>query len=253
MKFDISRIKAYKACRRQFELKYIDKLEPVEKPEALQVGTNYHKRIENLYKGIESEHDFSKEEAMVEAYKKYIYPKISVQNIIDVEVPFTMPLPNGETFFGRMDGICTDGHVLEHKTTGMEITEEYEYDLQWDEQILAYMYATGCRRMWYTVCRKPNIRLKKNETDEEFFNRMIEWYETDTDSKIRLLEIERTDEEVAEFEKNLFDMVDEINNTKNYYKNTANCFKWGRRCEYAGVCLHYDPEQEYVEYTRRDD
>lgn len=114
---------------------------------------------------------------------------------------------------------------------------------------------TGKRKVWYTVCRKPNIRQKQSETNEEFYNRMVEWYDTDTDSKIRLLEIDRTDEEVEEYRKSLFDMLDTMKQTEeksDYYKNPCHCNMWGRRCEYSSICLSYDPDQEYVDFVKGD-
>ena len=139
--------------------------------------------------------------------------------------------------------------------------EQYEYNLQWDEQILAYMLLTGKRKVWYTVCRKPTIRQKKDETEEEFFRRMVEWYDEDTENKIRLFEIARTDEEVNQFRLELIKMFNEIafaEEQKNhialaaspFYRNTCHCGMWGRRCEYSSVCLHYDPNQEYIEFMK---
>lgn len=254
MTISISRLKAFKACRRLYYLRYIENLEPVEKAEALQIGTNYHKRIEAMYNGEEDidDNDFSKERAMVEAYRKYIYPNFKVKSVEDW---FEFPLKNGDTLVGITDGIAEDGCLVEHKTRGSEITEQYEYDLQWDEQILAYMLATGTRKVYYTICRKPTIRQKQSETEEEFYNRMVAWYDEDTESKIRLLEIYRTDEEVEAFEKDLLYMMDSVipkadADTEEYYRNTCHCNMWGRRCEYSSVCLNYDPEQMYAEFER---
>ena len=149
------------------------------------------------------------------------------------------------------DGIADDGHIVEHKTCSSEITEQYEYNLLWNEQILIYMLMTGMRKVWYTVCRKPTIRQGKNETDEEFFNRMVEWYDTDTESKIRLLEIERTDEEVNNYLKDL-NKLSVVMGMKhiNFYRNTCHCNMWGRRCEYSSICLNYDPNQEYIDFVK---
>ena len=253
MKISISGLRLFKACRRAYDLKYNEGLYPVVTADALVVGSNYHEKIESLYKtGMILNPDYSKESAMAAAYAKYIYPKFKVKA---VEEWFEKPLLTGDVLVGRLDGIAEDGCIVEHKTTSGEITEEYEFNLQWDEQILAYMLATGSRKVWYTVCRKPTIRQKKGESEEEFFERMVAWYDEDTDSKIRVLQIERTDEEVDEFERELCKMAAEIDNarvTQNYYRNTSYCTRWGRRCEYASVCLHYNPEQDYVEFERRE-
>lgn len=245
IRLSISKIKLFKACRRAYELKYIEGLEPVQKADALVTGTGYHERIEQLYAGVsDAPQDFSKEAAMAEAYRKYTYPKVK---IVEAEKWIEIPELN---FIGRVDGVCEDGRLVEHKTTSGEINDIYEYELQWDEQLLSYMLATGARSMWYTVCRKPTIRQKKNESDEEFYERMVAWYDEDTDKKIKLLLVERTDEEVKAFERELKAMSVEMNHAYNFYRNTGHCFRWGRQCEYAPVCLHYDPDQTYVEFER---
>lgn len=247
MKLSISRIKLFKACRRAYELKYVEGLEPVETSEALQTGLNYHRMIEDMYVTGEIENDFSKECAMVTAYKKYVFPKFNMSRCEDwVEFPLT----TGDSLIGRVDGLSMDGCVVEHKTTSAEITEEYEYNLQWDEQILAYMLMTGSRKIYYTVCRKPSIRQKKGETEEEFFERMVTWYDEDTKSKIRMLVIERTDKEVEDFRRAVEQMAIEMKYTAHYYRNTAYCKHCGRMCEYAPICLQYDPSQEYLQFTR---
>lgn len=250
MIISVSRLKTFKACRRMYELKYIHNLEPVQTPEALETGLSYHQKIEELYKtGDVDVSDLSKESAMVKAYQKYIYPHFKMQ---DVECEFRYELGDDNVLIGRMDGMSDTGVLVEHKTTSMEITEKYEYDLQWDEQLLAYMLISGTRMVYYTVCRKPTIRLKKGETEEEFFNRMVEWYDTDTDSKIRVLEIMRSDEEVEAFKQELLATLEDMKSCKHFYKNTLHCFRFGRQCEYAGVCLFYDPAQEYIEFTRKE-
>lgn len=246
MPLSISRIKLFKACRRAYELKYVEGLEPVETADALQTGLSYHALLEEMYgNGGKLPEGTSKELAMATAYRKYVYPFFKVASTENW-------VAYDDILVGRVDGITSDGVLVEHKTTSSEITEEYEYDLQWDEQILAYMLMTGTRKVWYTVCRKPTIRQKKNESEEEFFDRMVEWFDEDTDSKIRVLEITRTDDEVEQFRQDLEAISHEVYGCTNYYRNTAYCKKWGRRCEYSSICLQYDPEQEYIDFVRTE-
>ena len=251
MRLSISRIRLFKACRRAYELRYIEDLVPVEKAESLQTGTSYHEKLEQLYRdGDFDASDLSKESAMVTAYRKYIYPKVRIERVEDW---MSYRISEADELIGRADGIAEDGRLVEHKTTSSDITAEYEYLLQWDEQILAYMLMTGAREIWYTVCRKPTIRQKKGESEEDFFNRMVAWYDEDTESKIKVMLLSRTDEEVEDFRKALESMAVEMNCSRNYYRNTAHCKRYGRMCEYAPVCLYYDPEQEYIEFTRREE
>lgn len=251
MRASISRVKLFKACRRAYYLKYVEGLEPVEKAEALQTGSNYHELIEGLYHTgclPPATLDWSKELAMATAYQKYIYPKFNVDAVEEwLEKPIGKHI-----LVGRVDGIADDGCIVEHKTTSADISEggEYEYNLLWDEQLLAYFYLTGTTKAYYTVIRKPTIRQKKDESDEEFFNRMVAWYDEDTDSKIRCFEVERTQEEVEQFAKNFEAVCDEMEHAENLYRNTCHCNAWGRRCEYSSVCLNYDPNVEYIEFTK---
>ena len=255
MRVSISRVKTFKSCRRLYELQYIYKLRPAQTPEALEVGKNYHKLLEELNNGADLTStdyadNFSKELVMARAYQKYIYPKFKV---VEAEKWIEYDLGNGDKLVGCVDAIAEDGCIVEHKSVGSDITEQYEYNLLWDEQITAYMMMTGARKVYYTVCRKPTIRLKKDETEEEFFNRMVAWYDEDTDFKIRLLELYRTDDEVEQFRDDLMLMVDEMRHAGYYYKNTCHCNMYGRRCEYSSICLNYDPNQDYVEFMKEEE
>lgn len=236
-----------------YQLHYVEGLSPVKPAEALGIGGTYHKLLEQLYSGELSETpEHTKERAMVEAYRKYIYPHFNVKV---AEQLVNYKFDKDDYMIGYVDAIAEDGHIVEHKTTSQEITEQYEYNLLWDEQILAYMLMTGKRKVWYTVCRKPTIRQKQNESEEEFYKRMVDWYDTDTDSKIRLLELERTDEEVAEYEANLRVMLatmKEAEQQKNFYRNPCQCNMYGRRCEYSSICLHYDPSQQYIDFVKEE-
>ena len=254
MKLSVTRLKLFEACRMAYRFKYMEGLEPVQKADALQIGENYHKLIERLYREgnlYQADNDNSKELAMACAYEKYIYPKFHVKQ---VEEWFEYPVDEKNMLVGRVDGIADDGHLVEHKTTSEDDFEKYEFDLQWDEQILAYMLGYGVRKMWYTVIRKPAIRQKKTETDEEFFDRMVAWYDDDTENKIRVIEITRTDEEVEEFRKHLQALMGIIENAESeegaIYRNTMHCNCWGRRCEYSNICLNYDPQQEYIDFIK---
>lgn len=251
MKISVSQLKSFKACRRAWWLKYVEGVEPVKKADALEIGTNYHAKLEALYNDEDiPQNEYTKESAMAWSYIRYIYPKI---HIVKPEEWLEKELSSGDFLIGKIDGWDRDGCVVEHKTTSRDIGPEYEYNLQWDEQVLAYMYLTDRRLIHYTVCKKPTIRQKKNETDEEFYYRMLEWYEEDTDSKIRTFDVIRTDDEVNAWAAELIRMLPEIKGCQNCYKNTAHCMAFGRMCEYQSICLNYDPNQDYIDFQKRED
>lgn len=251
MRISVSKMGLFKSCRRAYELKYVEGLEPIRKSNALQLGTNFHEKLEHINKGESfGEEDLTKESAMAIAYKKYIAPRF---NVIRSEQWFEYQLSKDDTLVGIVDGIADDDSLVEYKSTSSVNLDEYEYSLEWDEQILMYMLLTGKRRIHYVVCRKPNIRQRKGETDEWFFRRMCNWFDEDTNNKIRLIEVVRTDEQVENFRNDMIETAYVMNfaeEKKLFYKNTGHCWKWGRQCEYAPVCLHYDPNEEYVEFER---
>ena len=250
MKLSISQIKQFKACRRAWELRYKEGLRPIQTAEALELGKSYHELLEGLEKGEElADGVYDKAHAMARAYEKYILPRFKV---VAAEQELEKQIGD-HILHGFVDGLSDDGHIVEHKTTSMDIAEggEYEYNLLWDEQVLAYMSLSGLRKVHYTVIKKPTIRLKKDESEEEFYQRMVEWYDTDTDQKIRVFTVERTDEEVEQWERDFVAIADEMTRGV-IYKNTCHCVQYGRRCEYASVCLHYDPELQYIEFERSE-
>ena len=247
MKASISQIKMFKACRRAWYLRYVEKLSPVSVSDALETGKNYHKLLEQLENGEELDEGYTKEYAMAAAYKKYILPQF---HVIASEKELQKEIGD-HILHGFVDGLSADGFIVEHKTTSAGIEEggEYEYNLLWDEQVLAYMSLSGLRKVHYTVCKKPTIRLKKDETEEEFYQRMVAWYDEDTENKIRVFTVERTDEEVEQFEKDFAAICAEMEKAV-IYKNTCHCNSWGRRCEYSSICLHYDPNAQYLEFVK---
>lgn len=252
MKASISRIKAFKACRKKWFFRYHENLVPISTSDALETGKAYHARLEALENGEPLENDFSKDAAMATAYEKYIFPKFKV-----VAAEAELEKRIGEhVLHGFVDGLSVFGYIVEHKTTSADISEggEYEYNLLWDEQVLAYMSLTGMRKVYYTVCRKPTIRQKKDETDEQFYQRMVEWYDTDTESKIRVFTVERTDAEVEQFERDFESICAEMQEAEHeagkIYRNTCHCCAYGRRCEYSSICMNYQPDAEYIDFTR---
>lgn len=258
MNLSTSKVKCYKACRRLYFFKYIEELRAKEDADALKDGRNYHSLLEEMYSNNgEFEIDMTqpKVSAMAMAYKKYIYPKFKVTK---VEEWFNVPLTKTLNLVGIYDGIAEDGNLVEHKTTSGDVDEEYIYHLNWDEQILNYMYASGKNIVYYTICKKPTIRQKTNETEEEFFWRCVKWYDEDTDKKIRVLQITRSEEEIAEQRKNLVSIGREMacNECKKdrervFYRNPSYCNQYGRRCEFESICLDYNPKLEYVNFEKK--
>lgn len=265
MRISASKVKCYKACKRAYYFRYVEELVPVETAQPLVDGSNYHAMIEQLYKNGWFEADVEnnpKIAAMAMAYEKYIYPQFKVKT---AEEWFEYNLTDDVQLVGRFDGIAEDGLVVEHKTTSADVDDEYVYNLQWDEQILTYMLASGKNEMYYTVCKKPTIRQKQSETAEQYYERCCAWYAEDTDKKIRVIKVTRSEQEVASHKAALKYIVGCMKDDERlsdeecskdefiYYRNCSQCTAYGRKCEFASICLDYDPKLEYVEFKKKEE
>ena len=261
MKISASKVKCYKSCKRAYYFRYVEELVPVETAQPLVDGSNYHSMLEQLYKDGWYQADIEnnpKIAAMAAAYEKYIYPQFKVRT---AEEWFEYNLTDDVRLVGRFDGIADDGLVVEHKTTSADVDDEYVYNLQWDEQILTYMLVSGKNEMYYTVCKKPTIRQKQSETAEEYYERCCAWYAEDTDKKIRVIKVTRSEKEVKAYKTALKyiakDMQKDEKSKKpkeyTFYRNCSQCTAYGRKCEYASICLDYDPKLEYVEFKKKEE
>lgn len=254
MKASNSGIQTFKQCRRMYQLKYLHGLEPVQTADALVRGSKYHKIVEGILNGNSNdafaECDDPKIKAMGMAFKKYILPQI--ENVDGVEEWFEYNTPSGHKVVGRID--AKKGlELIEHKTISGLIDGAYFQKLEFDEQIPTYMLAFNTNWIKYTVCSTPSIRQKKSESDEEFFWRCVEWFDEDTEHKIAMVELNRTNDELEEFQHEQDDILNEMNSCKLFYRNPSNCCKWGRMCDYASVCMNFDPDKEYIQFKRRED
>lgn len=246
-----SAIQTFKNCRRAYELRYVMGVTPIASAEALERGRTYHEKVESVLKNGSLEFSDPKIDAMVVGgFMAHIEPELG--EVKAVEEWFEKPLPNGNIIVGRCDGIKADGRIVEHKTTSGILDEAYIAGLQNDEQILTYMWAYGTNDIVYTVCKTPTIRQKKEEADEDYYLRCCSWYAEDTGSKVGIVEVHRSPEEIAEFEKELCAITEEIEKAQLFYRCPGNCMKWGRQCEYFSICRNYDPSLTYIGFERRE-
>lgn len=243
-----SGIQCFKSCRRKYELKYVEGLIPVQTADVLERGRSYHAKLESVLQGEPFEWDNPKTDAMAMAFEKHVLPVIG--KVEAVEEWFRKELPDGNIIVGRCDGRLADGRLVEHKTTSGDLDEGYIAGLQNDEQILTYMWAYGVNNILYTVCKTPSIRQKKDESEDEFRQRCLDWYDTDTALKIGTIDVYRSPEEIAEFASDILKMSEEIVNCHNFYRVPSHCMKWNRPCEYMSVCRNYDPSMEYIGFTK---
>jgi hypothetical protein len=228
-------------------------LKPKVEPEAFAIGSSYHKNVEEILKGNQTQ-DADIPGVMAYQFKNRIMPLLP--KVVAVEQEFNVVIGRGKRLVGKIDAICEDGTPIEHKTTSDTIDEKYIYRLNWDDQVPNYLLALSLQRktivnkVIYTVVKKPTIRLKQNETPEEYLERCKLWYEDDTEHKVATFPVTRSKDELAARQAEIIALSKEMKSCKNFYRNPSHCSIMG--CPYASICLSYTPETGAIDFVKKE-
>ena len=250
-----SRVNCYKQCPKLFEYKYIQKLVPLgADSKALSMGKAFHVGIENnssdaaldfmekdeYFMSQESETDKVVVLAMVDAFLK----KFPESKTWEHEVYLTDKLLDSskeDDFQLYIDGLekHDDGYyIIELKTASM-INDTYINKLEFNDQISRYYYFAEKKGykilgIKYYVVKKPLLRLKKDESIEQFRQRLVD--RIMEDDSIYYTILTRTPEQILDcIEDTIYD-IKAIENTTRYTKNLAACSCYGT-CPYISLCM----------------
>ena len=228
-----SKISCFKKCRRDFELTYIEGLEPAQKHSTLAIGSKYHEDLEQYLLGKIT----SSDNYLVQAFINHI--DISSWEDITTEEYKNSGLSHDIRLNSITDAktsVNKRRYIVEHKTTSQKIDEQLEYDLQWDDQIPIYCGLEETYDVLYTVIKKCTLRLKKNQTEAEFFKERVNWYKTDTESKIRCFKFPVSKERVTKHREETLELARHMRDTKLFYRNKTACNMFGG-CKHKSYCL----------------
>ena len=255
MLFSHSRINCFKQCPKLFDYKYNKHLSRIDgDSNSLIMGKAFHRGIElgdvnKLEKELDEKEEFMTDEnetnkvivlAMVEAF----FNKFPNHNEGDVkhEVEIRTTFGNHE-FIMYADAIVDepDGIILREYKTASRIDSVYVDKLKFNDQITRYCLAIEkefgkrVKKIEYYVAKKPLLRLKQNETLEQFRQRLVEKISEDEES-IQYFELERTREQLDEELTDLIYDMDTITKTTHYTKNLSACSCYGT-CPYLELCM----------------
>lgn len=179
-------------------------------------------------------------------------------SFVEVERSFDIPLVNPDTkalsrtftLAGKIDGIVRlpDGRlaVLEYKTSGEDIGVDSDYwlRLRCDPQISQYALAARAlgydvATVLYDVTRKPTIRLRKNETPEEYSARLLIDIGDRPDYYFARREVPRLEDELAEFQSELWQQANQLRESQRRNRWFRNVSKMScGYCQFAPLCLN---------------
>lgn len=240
-----SKLRSFKSCPRKYFFEYVEKLKPLDTPEALSIGSAYHANLEKLLIGRDIE-PTDLPGVMAEAFDKHIPWRD--WDLYDVEREFRVKLAPGIYLAGKIDALLSDGTPIEHKSSGAKPDEKYRERLFLDDQVSCYLTALSLMHkdpvthIVYTVCQKPTIRLKKDESEAQFLERQRMWYDDAPDEKITHFTVVRAPGEIEDFYHELVYLGRSLQQgRKIFYRNPSAC-AIGARCAYQSICQEYDPE-----------
>jgi len=252
----------------KFRLNYVDGLVRDKDTDSQRMGKVWHKAREALNKGgtiddayaaintaYAARPDWIDDEAwQVEACKlrcgiSLVSETVPDRKIIATEQE-TTGMVGGINFIGIIDCIVeVDGklYIEEYKTTKSDVSPGSEYweILTMDTQCVGYVtllksLGYDIHGIIYDVWRKPLLRLKKNETLEEYNERVYTtmWEEAEKYYARKPITILESDE------KRFANTLSKIDNLRSYsqlhnlwYHNEMACKSFGR-CEYLPICTN---------------
>ena len=263
-------------CEEKYRVRYIEGLRRSEYTPALTVGTAFHAGIEHgsplaadavLLEAMEVASYLDKV-AAIEAMRPVVRAMVSGALSLWAdwpapearEVKFELPLINPGTgapstrhiFAGVFDGVflpdelgaqAQEVRLLEMKTTS-RLDADYLRRLALDPQISAYCLAASAkygvpgREVVYRVVRKPSIRQRKNESPEEFADRVSADYLERPEFYFAEEIVTRTDAQLERWHHEMWEShrrVMRLENGGMSVRNTQHCLDFGR-CDYFDLC-----------------
>jgi hypothetical protein len=286
-----NQIRLWRSCKRQYGFAYVQLRVPKKKPAPLVFGGTWDECLE-AWHGAGTAQDKLLRASRVAMHEADPWVKAKLlamlvgysamwgdvpSRLVATQVEFKLPIIHpvtGQThpecsITGFIDAIVElDGRlvVLESKSSGEDVTPGsafWQRVAVMDPQVSTYLPAARAlgydvRDCVYDVARKPELRPKKDETPEQFQDRIVhdmaarpEWY-------FQRQTLVRLDREEREHALDVWHYADEIvsaSRTGRYPRNPDNCHKFGRACEYAPVCAgeaSLDDPHLFVDAAKRE-
>jgi hypothetical protein len=189
-----------------------------------------------------------------------------------VEKFLTMPIRNPETgrptqafmFIGVLDNVADGCIVRDWKTTDdiPKYIDRTKLGFQADSQaLLALANGINVTGVQYCLIQRPRIKLKKNQTPAEYEDECVQWI-ADQPMGVYEHELYFNTARLENAQWRIYHVAKQIADnriTGRWLMNSGACHSYGRRCEYASLCIaeveSVDTEQiireEYRPRTRR--
>ena len=235
-----SEVKLYQACPRKWVFSYLLRRVSVQESIHLTRGKQVHSYLEDWWRGyMHTCCDLPTEplsQACCIAYDAYWgKPPVGAW----YTEGYWVSKVGNVNCAGTVDAIdSVQNTIVEHKTTSQDISPGSMYWRQvvtTDVQVSMYRAAFPGATILYDVIRKPALRQKKDESEQDFVVRLVEAMAAKPEEYFQRATVVRLESEDEAFYADLVS-VDRLRHGKEHPRNPANCFNYGSRCEYFDVC-----------------
>jgi hypothetical protein len=279
-----SAIRRFCNCRKSYKFRYIDRIEPIRISDALSFGKLIHQSLADYYKNkryvsviFENYPDINDRWqshykalalGVMEGYDRKYGKDDKNKFILNTELEYNCAIINPRTnrksrkyelhgFIDMVEEKNGDIWLWEHKTAAFineASIERLWHDLQIMVYAIAYERMTGkkVKGIVYNLIQKVKLKQGKNETFDEFLERIEERYLTDK-SLFHREKILTDNLRLKEVEQELWQITQDIGKCKDFYKNRSQCYGFGE-CEFFKICNSGDNPliiQNY--YKERED
>ena len=267
-----SRMNCLLDCPRKHYWRYEVGLKRDTDAAALRFGSAWHDAMEARWQGMPYADALDRalgkerqlDEAMVATLSGLLagyYQRWSEDPVKELhpEVEFRHPLRGSRAFdcAGKIDGlgVLKDGRLVlvEHKTTSADISPDSDYwlRLRANPQVMQYVLAARAlgwdvSEVIYDVTRKPSIRLRTNESCEDFSQRLAEDTQARADFYFARREVPILESDLEEFQIQRLELARLILNFRTSARKARSPEQaWPRHltethcrsCDYASFCL----------------
>lgn len=280
-----SEMSSHALCPWLWQKRYVELKRPKMKSVKLSFGSAIHKGIEAFYTTgdpiqvvktycdgvraqaetdglhLDAEYDLTlrKAEIVIEAYIQHYAGDRDLFDIVTVEPAFRIPLIDDIVIVGKIDRIVID------KRTGMMFPVESKTVASWDNDVNRLMldfqisvYAWAMSKMLrledvtfiYDILKKPMMRLKKNEGEQAFLDRIKEEIQGDKPKFFMRDKITRSRRDIERTERELVLRARELvrlRQTGEVYRTPGDHCHWA--CEFMPPCLEDSLEMWESMYT----
>ena len=249
-----SSVKTFQTCHRKYFFSYVLLLKEKLENKNFLLGRNLHEQVEYFYTHQKMNEDFinslppTKESALLKGMLSGYAKKYSPDEFFayEPEKLFSIPLPQFDTAVrGRLDAVVTTQEdevmLLEYKTTSLDI-EKFKEQMDNDLQPMLYIWAHYmeskelCDGMLYRVIKKPALRLKKTESEEELWQRLTDAY-AEPEEYFHTFKVYKTQDEIAWFQDELQYYMEEMAKDRSIWpRNLQRCFDYYSTCPFMPLC-----------------